>query len=153
MTPGELHQLHIGIERYRAPELLFKPYMIGSSEAGLSEVIDYVISRFSSEDQSKLAENIVVTGSLAQLPGLRERLLADMISFRPFKSVVNIKILPNPGLSAWYGAKSWTEMSSFKKSVITRQQYEEFGGEFLTMHIASNYFHPSPKEQVVDVDV
>jgi actin-related protein 5 len=27
-NPGETHQLHVGVERYRAPELLFKPYML-----------------------------------------------------------------------------------------------------------------------------
>lgn len=40
---GEMHQLHVGIEMYRAPELIFKPYMSGSSEAGLSEVIGMYI--------------------------------------------------------------------------------------------------------------
>ena len=38
-NPGETHQLHIGIEMIRGPELIFKPYMLGSQEAGLSEVI------------------------------------------------------------------------------------------------------------------
>lgn len=148
-----MHQLHIGIERYRAPELLFKPYMIGSSEAGLTEVIGYVLSRFDNESQKKLAANVVITGSLANLPGLKERVLSDLISIRPFQSIVNVRILSNPSLSAWQGIKNWTSTNTYKKYLITKSHYEEYGPEYLNRHLASNLFYPSPKEHVLEVDM
>lgn len=153
MTPGEMHQLHVGIERYRAAELLFKPYMLGSSEAGLTETIGYVLSLFKPAEQDKLASNIVVVGGLANLPGLQERILADLISIRPFKSVVNVNILPNSTMCGWYGARYWANRPEFKKSLITKKLYEEYGPEYLNTHLASNPYYPSPKEQLIDVDV
>lgn len=151
-NPGETHQLHVGIEIYRGPELLFKPYMLGSTEAGLSETIGYVLSLFKSEDQLKLAQNVVIMGGLAHLPGLKERILADLISIRPFQSLVNVRIVKDPSLGAWYGAKKWAK-NHLKGNVLTKKMYEEYGPEFFKEHVASNRFYPSPKGQVVDADV
>ncbi|RZC37910.1 actin-related protein 5 [Asbolus verrucosus] len=152
-NPGETHQLHVGIERYRAPELLFKPYMLGSSDAGLSEVIGYVLSLFNSEDQLKLAENVVIMGGLANLPGLQERILSDLISIRPFQSIVNVRIVKNPSLGAWYGARKWAKSSDLKGNLLTKRMYEEFGPEYFKIHTASNPFYPMPKGQEVEIDV
>ncbi|KYB26627.1 actin-related protein 5 [Tribolium castaneum] len=153
LNPGETHQLHVGIERYRAPELIFKPYMLGSSEAGLSEVIGYVLSLFNNEDQLKLAENVVIMGGLANLPGLQERILSDLISIRPFQSIVNVRTVKNPSLGAWHGAKKWTKSGEFKGSFLTKKMYEEFGSEYFKTHVASNPFYHTPKGQNVDIEM
>ncbi|KAK4871947.1 hypothetical protein RN001_016071 [Aquatica leii] len=150
-APGESHQLHIGIERYRSPELLFKPYMMGSSEAGLTEVIGYVLSLFSPEEQLLLAGNVVLTGGLANLPGLRERIEADLVSIRPFQTYSNVKIIPNPSLAGWYGTRKWARSSEFKRNLITRRQYEEYGSEYFKVHIASNIYVATPKGHNIDI--
>ncbi|CAG9813223.1 unnamed protein product [Phaedon cochleariae] len=150
---GELHQLHVGIERYRAPELIFKPYMSGSPEAGLSEVIGYVLSLFGDEDQLKLAANVVVTGGLANLKGLRERLLVDLISIRPFRSEVNVSIMGDSSLTAWYGARQFVRSGEFKKCLLTKNMFEEYGPEYFKTHVASNIYYPTPNESLIDVDV
>jgi actin-related protein 5 len=152
-NPGETHQLHVGVERYRAPELLFKPYMLGSSDAGLSEVIGYVLSLFNNEDQLKLAENVVIMGGLANLSGLQERILSDLISIRPFQSVVNVRTVKNPSLGAWHGAKKWVRSGDFKDTLLTKDMYEECGPEYFKMHIAANPYYPTPKGQDLDVDI
>lgn len=151
LTPGESYQLHIGIERYRAPELLFKPYMMGSSEAGLTEVIGYVLSLFNAKDQLKLAANVVLTGGLSNLPGLCERIQSDLISIRPFKSYLHVGIIPNPSLSTWYGMKKWTKIADLKKHFVTRQEYDECGSEYFKVHIASNLYVPSPRGHIIDI--
>lgn len=152
-APGEAHQLHIGIERFRAPELIFKPYMQGSSEAGLSEVISYVISLFGADDQQKLAENVILTGGLANLPGLKERIHTNLISVRPFMSPSKVSVLQRPSFSAWHGQKSFVSQPDFGKYLFTKKDYEEYGTEYFKPHIASNPYVPMPKGQVVDLDV
>lgn len=52
-SPGEAHQLHVGVERLRAPEILFQPGMIGIEEAGLAETIAYVLKQYTPENQVK----------------------------------------------------------------------------------------------------
>ncbi|KAG8234176.1 hypothetical protein J437_LFUL007336, partial [Ladona fulva] len=70
MDPAEGHQLHVGVERIRAPEILFQPHMLGIDQGGLSEVIECVIRQFSPEIQKELVNNVFVTGGPAALPGL-----------------------------------------------------------------------------------
>lgn len=151
-APGEAHQLHVGIERYRAPELIFKPYMQGCSEAGLSEVIGYVLSLFNVEDQARLAANVVLTGGLANLPGMKERIHANLISIRPFQSYSNVSVMTDPSLGAWHGMKKFSEEPEFKKRCFTRSDYEEFGQDYLKTHRVSNLYVPFPKGQVIDID-
>nr|CAH7747894.1 unnamed protein product [Callosobruchus chinensis] len=151
-NPGETHQLHVGIERYRAPELIFKPYMAGSSEAGLSEVIGYVLSLFSADDQLKLANNVIITGGLANLKGLKERILKDLISIRPFQSEVKVSVMKDCSLAPWYGMRQYAMTGEYKKHMVTKKTYEEYGGEYFKTHMASNPYFPSPKEALVDVD-
>lgn len=64
-----LLQLHLGVESIRAPELIFQPSLIGSSEAGIVETINFVLKQFSAEEQSLLVENIFVTGGCANFKG------------------------------------------------------------------------------------
>ncbi|XP_065173376.1 actin-related protein 5 isoform X2 [Atheta coriaria] len=153
LAPAEAHQLHIGIERYRAPELLFKPYMIGSSEAGLSEVMGYVLKLFSPEEQLRLAGNVVLMGGLSQLPGLKERIQADLTPIRPFQSYSAVDLMPNPILSPWQGARKLANSDLFESYCVSRAEYDEYGGEYFKTHIASNLYTPSPKEQLVEVDI
>lgn len=152
-TPGETHQLHIGIERYRAPELIFKPYMQGSSEAGLNELIGYVLSLFNADEQDRLSRNVILMGGLANLPGIQERIHTYLVSIRPFQSYSNVQIIANPNLSAWYGARKFVKSAEFKKSLFTKSNYEEYGPEYFKTHIASNLYIPTPKGHSVDMDV
>lgn len=62
-------QLHVGVESIRVPELLFQPSMIGVSEAGLAELMDFVLHLFTPEEQKILAANVYVTGACSQIPG------------------------------------------------------------------------------------
>lgn len=127
--------------------------MSGCPEAGLSEVIGYVFSLFNAEDQLKLARNVFVTGGLANLVGLKQRLLVDLISIRPFQSEVNVTIVENCSLSAWHGAKEFLKRENYKDYLLTKTMYEEYGPEYFRVHIASNPYHPTPKEAIIEVDV
>lgn len=62
-------KLHVGVESIRAPEILFQPSMIGSSEAGLAETIEYVLKLFTSIEQQQLVDNIFLTGGCAHFTG------------------------------------------------------------------------------------
>lgn len=62
-------QLHLGVESIRAPEVLFQPSMIGISEAGVLETIDFVLKQFSAEDQLLLTKHIFLTGGCSNFKG------------------------------------------------------------------------------------
>jgi actin-related protein 5 len=74
----ENHQLHIGLERIRIPEILFQPSLIGHDQMGLAECVEATLKGFTDDQQRRLAENIFLTGGLSKYPGLVERLDAEV---------------------------------------------------------------------------
>ncbi|KAH0953006.1 hypothetical protein HN011_012536 [Eciton burchellii] len=144
MVPGETHQLHVGVERLRAPELLFQPSMVGSVEAGIAETIEFVLKQYSSEEQMRLVSNVFLTSGSAAFPGLLERLKRELHEMRPFKSNFHVNIAKNTSLDAWYGARDFGLNGNLPEYLVTRKEYEEKGGEYFKEHSTSNTYTRSP---------
>ncbi|KAL0871217.1 hypothetical protein ABMA27_004986 [Loxostege sticticalis] len=138
------HQLHLAIEPFRAPELMFQPSMMGNLEAGLAESMEYVFKHFSPEDQLLLANNVFLTGGCSQFPGLKERLERELLEMRPFQSTHKVVMAGNASLDAWYGARDFAGSNQFEEWCITKEEYYEMGGEYLKEHHASNKYYKSP---------
>lgn len=51
---GQMHQLHVNVERIRVPEALFQPSIIGLDQAGVVETIGDIVNRFDYDDQRKM---------------------------------------------------------------------------------------------------
>lgn len=144
VIPGETHQLHVGLERIRATEVLFQPSMIGLVEAGIPETIDFVLKLYTAQVQSQLVCNVFLTGGTARFPGVLERLNRELQEIRPFKSNFKINIAKNPSLDSWHGARDFGTNENLPEFLVTRQEYEEKGGEYLKQHSASNIYTKSP---------
>ncbi|XP_052888766.1 actin-related protein 5 [Anopheles moucheti] len=141
---AELYQLHVGVERIRAPEILFQPSIIGSYEAGLAETIDFVLKLFPANQRYCLVENIFLTGGCAKIRGLKDRLSREMREMLPFEARFEIEIARDPILDAWNGASKFCLTETFRQSLITRSMYEECGGEYIKEHVNGNVYFPTP---------
>lgn len=145
-SAAENYQLHFGIEEIRVPEILFQPSMIGSSEAGLAELIAFVLKLFPANEQQRLVNHVYLTGGCAKFKGLKERLAKELLEMRPFQSTFSIYEIDEPSLSAWLGACAQARKSNFSQTLTTRKDYQEHGSEYFKEHKASNIFYPTPKE-------
>lgn len=144
-----LLQLHFGVEAIRAPEILFQPSsMIGICEAGLAETIDYVLKQFPTNDQQRLVDNIFVTGGVAKLPGLKERLEKELLEMRPFQSTFAVIIANDPSLDAWSGARKFATAGNVNNFSISKKEYFELGGEYIKENCLSNKYFKTPKVDV-----
>ncbi|KAH8310562.1 hypothetical protein KR044_001970 [Drosophila immigrans] len=146
LSAAENYQLHFGVEAIRVPEILFQPSMIGCSEAGLAELIAFVLKLFPAAEQQRLADHVYLTGSCAQFRGLKERLSKELLELRPFQSSFAIYEAQDPTLNAWLGACLQARQTNFSEKLTTRQQYEEQGSEYFREHVASNNYYPTPKD-------
>uniref|UniRef100_A0A1B0GLC5 Actin-related protein 5 n=1 Tax=Lutzomyia longipalpis TaxID=7200 RepID=A0A1B0GLC5_LUTLO len=126
--------------------------MIGSMEAGLAETIDFVLKLFPAEEQLLLANNVFLTGSCAKFPGLKERLSRELLEMRPFQTPHKITLAQNPALDAWLGARNFSQQDDFARNSVTKREYEEFGGEYLKEHVASNRYFPTPAVPVIELN-
>jgi hypothetical protein len=55
-NPAHASQLHVNIERIRVPEVLWQPQMGGLDQAGLGEVVEGVLKRFTEEERRRLTQ-------------------------------------------------------------------------------------------------
>ncbi|XP_053099437.1 actin-related protein 5 [Hemicordylus capensis] len=140
---AEYHQLFLGTERIRVPEVIFQPSLIGEEQAGLGETMQFVLERYSKEQQEKLVQNVFLTGGNMMYPGMKARIQKELLEIRPFQSSFQVHLASNPVLDAWYGARDWAlEYMNREEGWITRKDYEEKGGEYLKEHCTSNIYVP-----------
>ncbi|XP_061536995.1 actin-related protein 5 [Phycodurus eques] len=145
---AEYHQLFVGTERLRCPEILFRPSLTGEEQMGMMETLQYVLARYTPEQQEALVGNVFLTGGNMQYPGMKERIERELLAIRPFQSHFKVSVATQPSLGAWLGARNWAlehppgGAGGGAAGWISRQDYEEKGGEYLSEHCASNVFVP-----------
>lgn len=142
----EQHQMHLNVERIRVPEVLFQPSMGGQDQAGIAELCERtLLAKFDASPRqlssvtSTMAKNVWLTGGNAKIPGLKERIVKEFTGFLPVNTPFSIKISQDPSLDAWKGmAKFAQNEHDFRKAVITKQEYEEFGPDYIKEHNLGN---------------
>ncbi|XP_068454146.1 actin-related protein 5 [Clinocottus analis] len=145
---AEYHQLFVGTERLRCPEIMFQPSPTGEDQMGLMETLQYVLARYTPQQQEALVSNVFLTGGNMQYPGMKQRVERELLAMRPFQSHFKVTMASRPALDAWYGARDWALQhppggeGGAAEGWISRQEYEEKGGEYLSEHRASNVFVP-----------
>ncbi|KAM6582274.1 hypothetical protein CsatB_009276 [Cannabis sativa] len=127
-------QIVFGVERFRCPEILFRPNWIGIDQAGLDEMAGVSIRRLPSHDQeleSRLTSSIFVTGGSCLFPGINERLEAGIRMIRPCGSPIKVVKALDPILDAWRGASAYAASSQFFTQTFSKMDYYEKGEDWL----------------------
>jgi len=141
----EWHRIPLSTELIMVPEIIFQPSIIGLEQAGLSETIEFIFTKYSDEEVGKLANNIVLTGALAKISGLKERLEVELQQMLPFQSTFNVRLSEDPTLGAWKGASLWASNPDNQRSgFMSKEEYLENGAGFLKPHFAANVYSPIP---------
>lgn len=68
----------IGRARFRAPEVLFRPDLLGEECEGIHEVLTYSIQKSDLDLRKMLYQNIVLSGGSTLFKGFGDRLLAEL---------------------------------------------------------------------------
>jgi actin-related protein 5 len=129
----EAHQIHLNVERIRVPEVIFQPSIAGVDQAGIVEVVaDILMQRFSDpKDRSRLLKDIFVTGGNTMFQGFDDRLRRELRSVLPVEYELGIRRAKDAVLDPWKGAAKWASGSSWKAAMVTRQEYQEKGSEYM----------------------
>lgn len=122
-------RIHLNIERYRVTEAYFSPSMAGVDTAGLGEVIQNVLARFSELEKEKLVGNVFLSGGPSQLPGLVPRLHTALRPILDPDLLINIVKAADPALDAWKGMAAYAKTLEFDVNGVSKAEYDEWGGE------------------------
>merc|ERR1712080_685033 len=84
----------IGNERFRCPEVLFKPSFIGKESDGIHTTTYDSIMKCDVDIRKDLYGNIVLSGGTTTFPGIAERMNKELVALAP--STMKIKIIAPP---------------------------------------------------------
>merc|ERR1711991_729911 len=117
----------IGNERFRCPEVLFKPSMIGLEQEGIHKLTFKSIMKCDVDIRKDLYNNIVLSGGSTMFKGVDDRIQKEIKALAP--ESMNIKIIapPERKYSVWIGGSILSSLSTFEEMWITKNEYDEAG--------------------------
>ncbi|XP_059212986.1 uncharacterized protein LOC131991549 [Centropristis striata] len=127
MPDGQM--VTLSSERFRAPEILFKPELIGRDHYGMHESVYKSILGSDIDLRRCFLGNIILSGGNTLLPGLPERLQAEIKGLVPADTGVSVCVTSptDRDFSVWRGGAVLANLPSFNSGWISQEEYEEYG--------------------------
>lgn len=118
----------IGTERFRAPEILFDPEIIGLEYPGVHQIVVDAINRTDLDLRKSLYSNIVLSGGSTLTKGFGDRLLTELQKLAVKDMRIKIFAPPERKYSTWIGGSILAGLSTFRKvgfrvNALTRTLY------------------------------
>nr|QGN00865.1 ActL2 [Drosophila tsukubaensis] len=123
--------LSVGNERFRIPEAMFKPALLGVESSGIHETTYNSILKCEVDIRKKLYSNIVLSGGTTMLKGLPERMLSEITNLAPSTVTIKIAAPADRKIAVWLGGSILSSLSSFEQMCITKQEYDEMGASIV----------------------
>ena len=120
-------QVTIGNERFRCPEALFNPSLLGAEFGGIQDFTFGSIKKCDIDIRSDLYANIVLSGGTTMFPGIGERMTKEITAKAPAGKKVKVVALPERKFSVWIGGSILSSLSTFQQMWITKAEYDEAG--------------------------
>ncbi len=118
-------------ERFRAPEIMYKPDWIGLEDRPLDEKVWEAIMDCDIHVRPSMYENIVLSGGSTMIPNFRERLEKELKEIAPAaaKDKIQVTAPENRLYAVWQGGAILASLPAFKKLVVTQKEWRETGPE------------------------
>uniref|UniRef100_A0AC35UG32 Actin n=1 Tax=Rhabditophanes sp. KR3021 TaxID=114890 RepID=A0AC35UG32_9BILA len=123
--------ISLGASRYRAPEILFNPEVLGQEHQGLHESLGMAILNCDTDLRKDLYENVVLTGGTTFFKGFGDRLLAESKKMASKDIKWRISAPQERLLSTWIGGSIVASLDTFKKIWVSKKEYEDDGAKVL----------------------
>ncbi|CAI4215395.1 unnamed protein product [Parascedosporium putredinis] len=119
------HKLKLGPERFRAPEILFDPEIIGLEYPGVHQIVIDAINRTDMDLRKSLYSNIVLSGGSTLTKGFGDRLLSEMQRLAVKDMRIKIFAPPERKYSTWIGGSILAQLSTFRKMWVSIDDWHE----------------------------
>ena len=125
------HIITVGDERFRSPEVLFKPSLLGTEQAGIHEEIYNSIMKCDVDIRKDLYSSIVLSGGSTMFPGFAERVQKEMSALAPSSMDVKIIAPADRKHDVWNGGCITARRSTFQKMCVSKEEYAEHGASIV----------------------
>ena len=122
----------VGNERFRCPEVLFQPALLGMESKGIHELTFDSIMKCDIDVRKHLYGNIVLSGGNTMFPGFAERMKKELEALAPSTMKVHIIAPPERKYSVWIGGSILASLAVFQQNWISKEEYDESGPSMRT---------------------
>ncbi|OBT80841.1 hypothetical protein VF21_00262 [Pseudogymnoascus sp. 05NY08] len=119
------NKLKVGAERFRAPEILFNPEIIGLEYPGVHQIVVDSINRTDLDLRKALFGNIVLSGGTTMTKGFGDRLLFEVQRLAVKDMRIKIFAPPERKYSTWIGGSILAGLSTFRKMWVSINDWHE----------------------------
>ena len=120
------NKIILSIERFKSPEILFQPLLIGVDQAGIHELTYNSAIKCDPDIRKQLFGNIILRGGNTIFPKIKEKIARDIKSLAPSNIDITVKAPPERKHLAWIGGAILSSLDKFKMW-INRGEYDEAG--------------------------
>lgn len=117
----------IGNERFRCPEVLFQPSLIGKEASGIHDCTFQTIMKCDVDIRRDLYANVVLSGGTTMFPGIAERMTKELTALAPSTMKIKVVAPPERKYSVWIGGSILASLSTFQQMWISKAEYDESG--------------------------
>ena len=113
------------------PELLFKPSLSGMTCASIQDLTWKSVSGSDIDIRKDLCKNIILSGGTTMYTGLADRLKSELTALAPPGAEMKVIASADRKFAVWKGASTFSSLSTFDASWITKADYEEHGASIV----------------------
>merc|ERR1712071_305063 len=113
----------VGNERFRTPEVLFQPSLIGKEASGIHDCTFQTIMKCDVDIRRDLYANVVMSGGTTMYPGIAERMTKELTALAPSTMKIKFVAPPERKYSVWIGGSILASLSSFQQMWISKAEY------------------------------
>ncbi|KAF8430286.1 actin family [Tirmania nivea] len=117
--------LRLGSERFRAPEILFDPEIIGLEYPGIHQIVVDAINRTDLDLRKPLFANIVLSGGSTLTKGFGDRFLTEVKRLAVKDMKIKIFAPPERKYSTWIGGSILAGLGTFRKMWVSIDDWHE----------------------------
>jgi len=117
----------VGSERFRCPEVLFQPSLIGKEASGIHDTTFQSIMKCDVDIRKDLYANVVLSGGTTMFTGIGERMTKELTALAPSTMKIKVVAPPERKYSVWIGGSILSSLSTFQQMWISKGEYYESG--------------------------
>jgi actin-related protein len=125
--------INIAAERFRCPEALFQPSMIGKESPGIHDTTFQAIMKCDTDIRKEMYGNVVLSGGTTMFSGINDRMGKELTALAP--STMKIKVIAPPDRrnSVWNGGSILSSLPNFGHMWIKKQEFIDQGVQVVHM--------------------
>merc|ERR1719359_837190 len=117
----------LGTERFRCPEALFNPALLGKEANSLPQMVFESIRACDIDVRRELFHNIVLSGGTTCFQGFGKRMQKELAAMAPSTMRIRVLYPDDRKHSVFIGGSMLSDLDTFTQMCVSKQEYTEHG--------------------------